>query len=137
MDLLLPALLFPALWLVVVWANASRSGWRRLASRYGTRRPPAPGARAFGRQPGRVGAVSVRGALSVWAEADGLRLAMPAYLRPGFSTLHIPWTDLEATGQGTQDAHPVVEFGVGRPRVGTVALPVRVVRDVPQLGAGA
>ena len=114
LALLVPAVLFPALWAGVSLANARASGWTRLARRYTTRRAVSPSATDFGRGPGRVGEVSMRGMLAVAAETDGLRVSVTGPMQLGRPALLLPWDELTVTGHDTQDAHPVVTLAVGR-----------------------
>ena len=134
MSLLLPAVLAPALWAAVAYANAVACGWPRLAARYGAGAPPSPEARRFGRVPGRVGGVSLRGALIVGAEPEGLRLSVPGWMRPGRPPLLVPWSELAVAGRGTLDAHPVVTLRVGADAAGSVTIPLRVAQQIPELG---
>lgn len=137
MAAFLPALLFPALWLGVSYANAARSGWLRLATRYAARGAPPPGARAFGREAGRVGDVSMRGRLRVTAGPEALWLSGPAAFRPGHPTLRIPWEEIAVVRTETLDAHPVTVLSVGRPPVGSVTLRSRTADAIAELTRAA
>lgn len=118
---------FTLFWSGVVWLIAALGGWRRLAGLFGTDRPPNPDAQTFQMVSGRLGTSQYSGVLRVDVQADGLRLAVFPFFRPGHPPLLIPWGEIVSVERRQVLFLSAFVLTIGDPRVATLQLPERVI----------
>jgi hypothetical protein len=118
------AVVFPLFWCGVCLLLSFIGGWRRLARRYATDRPPT-GTAFHGLHAG-VGLVSYKGCLDAHVAPEGLYLEVAWPFRVGHPRLLVPWDAIHDLQERQLLRFQYTSFSVGAPRVARVHLPARV-----------
>jgi hypothetical protein len=88
------ALLFAAIWCLVLWLTAAIGGWRRLGQRYGDTSLFTGETTRFATA--QFGLANYSGMLVVGASDMGFYLATIRIFRPFHRPLFVPWAEIEA-----------------------------------------
>ena len=121
---LLPIVVFPVFWCLIVLLLSYVSGWQRLSRVYASDVPPH--GKAFFRQSGGVGVASYRNCLTVQVAPEGLFLSVPFIFRIGHKTLLIPWHAIHSQETVRFLWLEAVGFQVGEPSMGRIKLPRQI-----------
>jgi hypothetical protein len=126
---LLPIVIMPAFWCLVVLLISSVSGWRRLSRDYAASFPPH--GQAFLSQTGKVGPSSYRNSLHVHVAPEGLFLSVPFVFRLGHKPLLIPWHEIHSQEPATFRRLDMIRFEVGYPSKARIQLPHAILEASP------
>ena len=121
--------IFPLMWILVVWLISLTSGWQQLAERYPATQP-ATGRKWLG-QFGLVNRARYSNVLNLTTDDTGVWIEVIPLFRINHPPLFIPWHEIHSPQPVTFRWHQLVQVDVGHPRVATLRLPHEVFQQSP------
>lgn len=113
---------FALFWLAVTSLLGLLSNWFRLQREFP--RDDDPALLRLRMRSGRMGIVSIGGALSLAACRSGLRIGILRFLGPFQRPFQVPWGQIQAEPV-RRFFQPMVRLGFGRPEVGSLIIDLR------------
>ena len=115
-------IVFPLLWMGIVFMISFMSGWQSLAQRYATIIEAPTNTRSMAS--GMVGFSRYNNVLKVGLSDRGIYLSVFILFRPGHKPLFVPWSDISEVRQVDYFFRKMYNIKIGSPRIATLKLPV-------------
>jgi hypothetical protein len=120
-------IVFPIMWLFVVWIIGAFGGWQRMAQRYRAQQPAT--GKQWLSQYGFVSRARYGNALNVTTNDAGLHIAVMPLFAFNHPPLFIPWSDLHNPRPLVFRRHDLIQVDVGHPPIATLRLPRTVLEQ--------